>query len=291
MNHLIRYDESTGIVKLLGLEVTGYKVIEEAQIPKSFIHAPYLAIIKGANLAIKNNILIYTMEGWEREISTKVDKWFGHSFPLKFKYPDKDNQFWVKNCQEILDKSFLSNGIELLEKAIIFIFGAIKRIYIENPEAITINAVQTNYSFETYQPEKELEQHLECYNLFSDASVKELENTTIIAGLIKNKKNETLSVYRDKVSYQHFSDSNLAEMLAITEGLKVALDMGIQKIKVFTDSMCAVEKLQKYSPYYKGLFADNVDMMIEQIKLFKECKIIHINRHHNQLADQMTRFV
>ena len=94
----------------------------------------------------------------------------------------------------------------------------------------------------------------------------------------------------DKVSYEMFADSNLAEMLAITEGLKVALDMGIQKIKVFTDSMCAVEKLQKYSPYYKGLFSDHVDMIMEQVKQFKDCKIIHINRHHNKIADQMTHF-
>lgn len=290
MNHLIKYDENKGIVKLLSLNVSGYQVVEEAQIPKSFIHAPYLAVIKGANLAIKNNILIYTMEGWGKEISAKVDEWFGRSFPLKFKYANKDLHFWVKSCQEILDKSFLSNGFELLEKAIIFIFGAITRIYIENPEAIKITGFQRNYLFETYQPEKKLEEHLESFNLFSDASVKELEGTTAIAGLIKNKKNEILTMYRSKVSYEHFSDSNLAEMLAITEGLSVALDMGIDNIKVFTDSMCAVEKLQKHSPYYKGLFSDNVDMMIEKIKLFKECKIIHINRHYNQIADQMTHF-
>ena len=54
--------------------------------------------------------------------------------------------------------------------------------------------------------------------------------------------------------------------------------------------MCAVEKLQKYSPYYRGLFADNVEMIVKHIKGFNECKIVHINRHHNKLADEMTHF-
>lgn len=289
MTYFIRYNEGKGIVQLLVLGVSGYEVMDESQIPKSFIHAPYLAIIKGAYLAIKNNILIYTMDGWGKEISTKIDEWFGKSFPLKFKYHNKDSNFWIKNSQELMDKSFLSNGFELLEKAIIFIFGAINRIYIDNPEAIQLK-IEQNYQFETYQTHKPIEQQLEEFNLFSDASVRELEKTTTIAGLIKNKDNDILSVYRDKVSYEMFSDSNLAEMLAITEGLKVALDMGIQKIKVFTDSMCAVEKLQKYSPYYKGLFSDHVDMIMEQVKQFKDCKIIHINRQHNKIADQMTHF-
>ena len=289
MTYFIRYNEGKGIVQLLVLGVAGYEVMDESQIPKSFIHAPYLAIIKGAYLAIKNNILIYTMDGWGKEISTKIDEWFGKSFPLKFKYHNKDSNFWIKNSQELMDKSFLSNGFELLEKAIIFIFGAINRIYIDNPEAIQLK-IEQNYQFETYQTHKPIEQQLEEFNLFSDASVRELEQTTTIAGLIKNKNNDILSVYRDKVSYEMFADSNLAEMLAITEGLKVALDMGIQKIKVFTDSMCAVEKLQKYSPYYKGLFSDHVDMIMEQIKQFKCCKVIHIHRQHNTIADEMTHF-
>lgn len=290
MNYLIRYNQEKSIVQLLRQNAIGYELVEEAQIPKSFIHAPYLAVIKGANLAIKNNILIYTMEGWNHDINKKIDEWFGRSFDLKFKYADKNNHFWIKNSQEILDKSFVSYGFELLEKAIVFIFGALHRIYVDNPEAIKLEYIKHNYSFSTFNVEKSLESQLEEFNLFTDASVKELEKKTTIAGLIKNKNNEVIAVYRDKVDYARFSDSNLAEMLAITEGLKVALDMHIDTIKVFTDSMCAVEKLQKYSPYYKGLFSDNVDMIIEQIKLFKSCKITHINRHYNQYADQMTHF-
>lgn len=290
MNYLIRYDQEKSIVQLLKNNAQGYELVEEAQIPKSFIHAPYLAVIKGANLAIRNNILIYTMEGWNHDINTKVDEWFGRSFDLKFKYAEKDGAFWIKNSQEILDKSFFSYGFELLEKAIIFIFGAVNRIYVDNPEAIKLEHVKYNYSFDTFNVDRSLESQLDEFNLFTDASVKELEKKTTIAGLIKNKNNEVLTVYRAKVDYVRFSDSNLAEMLAITEGLKVAQDMNINKIKVFTDSMCAVEKLQKYSPYYKGLFSDNVDMLVEQIKLFKSCKITHINRHYNEYADQMTHF-
>lgn len=290
MSYLIRYNQEKSIVQLLKSNAIGYELIEEAQIPKLFIHAPYLAVIKGANLAIKNNILIYTMEGWNADINAKVDEWFGRSYNLKFKYAEKDGAFFIKSCQEILDKSFLSYGFELLEKAIIFIFGAINRIYIDNPDAIKLEHIKINYNFEYFNVQQPLQSQLEEFNLFTDASVKELEQKTTIAGLIKNTNNEVIAVYREKVDYLRFSDSNLAEMLAITEGLKLALDMKIEKIKIFTDSMCAVEKLQKYSPYYKGLFSDNVNMMIEQIKLFKSCKITHINRHYNEYADQMTHF-
>lgn len=189
-----------------------------------------------------------------------------------------------------MDKSFLTNGWELLEKAIIFIFGAIDRVYIDNPEAIKLEVTKLNYTFDMYDSSKSIESQFEEYNLFSDASVREFDKVSTIAGLIKNQENEILAVYRRKVDYKTYSDSNLAEMLAITEGLRVALDMGIKKIKVFTDSMCAVEKLQKYSPYYRGLFADNVEMIVKHIKGFNECKIVHINRHHNKLADEMTHF-
>ena len=113
---------------------------------------------------------------------------------------------------------------------------------------------------------------------------------TTIAGLIKDKNNNVIVMYRSKVNYNIYKDSNLAEMLAITEGLKVAIDMGIPNIKVFTDSMCAVEKLQKYSPYYKSLFSDNVEDIIKQIKGFNKCKFIHVNRHYNNVADELTHF-
>lgn len=291
MSYFIKYNQEKGLIQLLSLGVCGHEVKDETQIPRTFIHAPYLAIIKGACLAIKNNILVYKMEGWNLDISSKIDQWFSQSFPLKFKYPTKDLSFWINHTQELMDKSFssMSNCFELLEKAIVFIFGAINRIYVDNPTAIELTLSQ-NYSFEKYKTDKNIENQLEEFNLFSDASVKELENKTTIAGLIKNKNNDILTVYREKVSYDMFKDSNIAEMLAITKGLKVAKDMGIRKIKVFTDSMCAVEKLQKYSPYYKGLFSDHIEEIMEQIKLFKECKIIHINRYHNKLADEMTHF-
>lgn len=309
MKYLINYQQEKDLVQLLSLGIHGYEIIDETEVPQSFIYAPYVAIIKGAALAIKNNILIYSMQGWESHIGTKIDGWFGKSFPLKFKYHNKEGHFWINYAEELLEKSLyyhydinndnqLNNNVshnistyQLLEKAIIFIFGALNRIYIYNPNAIQIQ-IEQNYFFETYSKDKAMENHLEEFNLFSDASVKEFENKTTIAGLIKNKDNEVLTVYREKVSHNLFTDSNLAEMLAITEGLKIATDMGIQKIKIFTDSMCAVENLQKYSPYYKdiGLFSDNVDLIMAQIKLFKECKIIHIKRYHNKMADAMTNF-
>ena len=288
MTYLVRYDAKKSIVELINK--INFEVLDTATIPKTFIHAPYLAIIKGAYLALKNNILVYKMEGWSYNVCSMVDEWFGKSFPLKFKYPNKDLQFWLKSSQELVDKSFLNNALELLEKAIIFIFGAINKIYIDNPNAVKLEVEYRNYSFESYNPNKAIEHHFEDFNLFSDASVRDLDKVTTIAGLIKDKNNNVIVMYRSKVNYNIYKDSNLAEMLAITEGLKVAIDMGIPNIKVFTDSMCAVEKLQKYSPYYKSLFSDNVEDIIKQIKGFNKCKFIHVNRHYNNVADELTHF-
>lgn len=94
MTHLIRFNSDRSIVQLLMLGNLGYKILDESPIPKTYIHAPYLAIIKGAYLAIKNNIKVYKMEGWNAQVSSKVDEWFGKSFPLKFKYSTKDVNFW-----------------------------------------------------------------------------------------------------------------------------------------------------------------------------------------------------
>jgi len=99
MTHLIKFDAEKSSVQLLILESLGYKILDESSVPKTYIHAPYLAIIKEAYLAIKNNIRVYKMEGWSAQISAKVDEWFGKSFPLKFKYPSKDIQFWIKSSQ------------------------------------------------------------------------------------------------------------------------------------------------------------------------------------------------
>ncbi len=213
MTHLIRFNAEKSSVQLLISESLGYKILDESSVPKTYIHAPYLAIIKGAYLAIKNNIRVYKMEGWNAQISAKVDEWFDKSFPLKFKYPSKDIQFWIKSSQELMDKSFLTNGWELLEKAIIFIFGAIDRIYIDNPEAIKLEVTKLNYMFDIYDSSKSLESQFDEYNLFSDASVRDFDKVSTIAGLIKNQNNEILTVYRSKVEYERYSDSNLAEMM------------------------------------------------------------------------------
>jgi len=95
-----------------------------------------------------------------------------------------------------MDKSFLTNGWELLEKAIIFIFGAIDRIYIDNPNAIKLEVTKLNYTFDIYDSSKSLESQFDEYNLFSDASVRDFDKVSTIEGLIKNKNNEILTVHR-----------------------------------------------------------------------------------------------
>ncbi len=95
MKYLIKYSKEKSTVQLLLINLSGNEIKDESPIPKNSVYAPYLAIIKGAYLAIKNNVYVYDMEGWEGYICGKIDEWFGKSFPLKFKYPNKDGNFWI----------------------------------------------------------------------------------------------------------------------------------------------------------------------------------------------------
>jgi hypothetical protein len=66
--------------------------------------------------------------------------------------------------------------------------------------------------------------------------------------------------------------------------------MGVDKVRIFTDSLCAIETLQKYSPYYKGQFSEGIEKIIKYCSNFELCEIIHIKRHHNATADSLTHF-
>lgn len=290
-NYTIYYDINESNIQLIHKTKESKKILDESIIPKDYINAHSLAVIKAAFLAIKNNVKVFNMEGWPDNISSKVDYWFGKSIPLKFKYVDKNNDFWIQSCQELLDKSFLTNGWELLEKAIIYIFGAIDKIYITNPEAINVSVEKLNYSFEVYDSQVNIDEQLDEYNLFTDASVKEAINKVIIAGYIKDKTNNVLCMYKKYVCYDLYKDSNIAEMHAIAYGIGIANLMEIKKIKIFTDSMCSIEKIQQYSPYYKSLFSDNTEEIIKNIKKLNHCKFVHINRHLNKLADSLTNIL
>jgi ribonuclease HI len=230
------------------------------------------------------------MIGWGCDIPKKIDIWFGKSFPLKIKHSLKKIDFWIQETETLVSRIFSLNSFKLLEKAIVFISAAIDRIYIHNPDAIILNIKKNNYIISNYNNNLKLEEQLTEFNLFSDASVKELKEISTIAGLIKNKNNEIILVYRDKISYELFNDSNVVEMLAIYEGLKIAIEMKIKKIKIFTDSMCAVEKIEKYNPYCNTIFSDIVLKIMNEIKKFEMCEIVHIKRNHNSIADEMTKF-
>lgn len=143
---------------------------------------------------------------------------------------------------------------------------------------------------------RELEYH--AYNLFCDASVRPLEKRTCIAGYIQahsnNSNSEQLVNYRQALDYETFKDNNLAEIYALRQGLIIAQQMHITHLKIFTDSMFAVEhtrfqpsrKTQALAEDFKAMIADIRNLLLA----FENYEIEHVHRNYNSVADEMTHF-
>jgi ribonuclease HI len=146
---------------------------------------------------------------------------------------------------------------------------------------------------------RELEYY--AYNLFCDASVRPLEKRTCIAGYIQancnsnsNSDSEQLVNYREALDYEAFRDNNLAEIYALRQGLMIAQQMHITHLKIFTDSMFAVEhirfqpsrKTQTLNEDFKAMIADIRNLLL----IFENYEIEHVHRNYNSVADEMTHF-
>lgn len=78
-----------------------------------------------------------------------------------------------------------------------------------------------------------------------------------------------------------------AELLAILQGLKLAWDLGIRRVHLETDSLTGLELVMKEP---RGSPHHNVIQEIrKQIKQQWECKVSHIWREGNQVADCLAK--
>lgn len=271
-------------------EILNYNISDKLY--DSFVGS--IAAIQGCLLAYKHKINVFSMYGWNKEVSYYLESCFGKSFSLKFAHVNQKSEFWLTEINKMKNRLFsnIQYSQKEVEKFIIFLFAGIEKIDIKNPEAIEISSerIKKNINIIEFNDNKSIKEQLIDYNLFTDASIRTKESITTIANIIYNKDNIELTNYRQKLDYNIYQDINKAEIYAIIKGLQVAFDMGITKIRIFTDSLCAIEKIGNYNPYYKNEYSNIINSLLIETQKYQQCDFIHILRKHNTIADSLTKF-
>lgn len=134
---------------------------------------------------------------------------------------------------------------------------------------------------------KKIIPELKEYNLFSDGSVKHDKKSVIIGGFL-TQKDKIWIAYRKRISYEQCCDSNYAELLAIHYGLEIAKENNIDSLKLFTDSLVSVEKIQ--SRLAQKQVNEKYELIIKKIieVLPLDFSFKHITREKNSYADFLT---
>jgi ribonuclease HI len=82
---------------------------------------------------------------------------------------------------------------------------------------------------------------------------------------------------------------NAAEYRALVEGLKLALDHGIQRIRVYMDSELVVEQVNGVSAVKKAHLSELHEVASRLVALFESIRISWVPREMNAEADQLVR--
>ncbi len=117
-------------------------------------------------------------------------------------------------------------------------------------------------------------------SFFVDASVK---LKTVIGGYGIQNEEIKISFRREEKT----SNNNLAELLAIHEGIKLAKELKQSHLEIFTDSLPAIENIRRYSNKQKisSIFTEVIKEIFESIQSFITYRIYWIPRHRNIFAD------
>lgn len=143
-----------------------------------------------------------------------------------------------------------------------------------------------------------------CFYTFQDktSSIESINNkyhsrldlsgkpNSVLAGIIRLNDQDFLS-YR-KALFCH--DSNVAELLAILEGLQLAQSLHIKNLSIYTDSSVSITFIRKHfqlhHKYMKNeKFIPLTSHILESLQFFESCHFIHVPRKQNKEADKLTR--
>lgn len=139
-----------------------------------------------------------------------------------------------------------------------------------------------------------------AYSLNCDASmygVNDFETpispdlpNSIIAGVIKYH-NEDFFYFRKSIICR---DNNMAELLAIHEGLDIVKSLGIKNLNIYTDSSVSINFIKKHFSSHKEYlrkekFIPFTQNILDSLEHFDNCNFIHVPRKLNKLADKITK--
>jgi ribonuclease HI len=82
---------------------------------------------------------------------------------------------------------------------------------------------------------------------------------------------------------------NVAEYRALIEGLKLALDYGIQRVRVYMDSELVVDQVNGVSAVRQAHLGELHDVASSLVALFESIRISWVPREMNAEADQLVK--
>lgn len=134
------------------------------------------------------------------------------------------------------------------------------------------------------EPHKEAAGKRQVYSINVDGASRGNPGKAGAGAVIKDGRGNAVKKLK---AYIGIATNNAAEYSAIIMALKAAKEMGIKEIKVFADSELMVKQLngvyrvksEDLKPFYLKA--------MELIKGFESCKIAHVYREDNSVADAL----
>lgn len=143
--------------------------------------------------------------------------------------------------------------------------------------------------------------HKNHFHLYCDASTLDRNQyeqpiamdrpNSIIAGIIKYKDVDYVC-YKKNILCE---DNNMAELLAIQEGLHLASSLKVKNLNIYTDSCVSItfikKHFQEHKTYLKNTkFIPITEDILTSLKNFESCNFVHVPRKQNKQADKLTKF-
>jgi len=98
-----------------------------------------------------------------------------------------------------------------------------------------------------------------------------------------------LSHYIPKEEWKTTTSNNLAEYLALLQGLKRAYTDGYEEINVYGDSMLVIKQMSGLWKIKNGSYVPIANKVKDFVKLFNKINFTHIPREENNRADELSK--
>ncbi|XP_015941178.1 uncharacterized protein LOC107466687 [Arachis duranensis] len=122
------------------------------------------------------------------------------------------------------------------------------------------------------------------WELYMDGSSNKVRGG---AGLILVNQEETQ--IEVSLKFEFLASNNQAEYEALIAGLKLAEEVGVTKIVVFSDSQVVTSQINREYQTKDPNMKRYLDKMLEYLRRFLKTEVRHITREHNSRADTLSK--